>query len=84
MRKKIVALLAAGFMGLQVPAIADDVVWQLRLQNGHPVDCWLEGWTHVIQGAGTRLFLEADTRNVKSGWNACIMLPKRLLKMNED
>jgi len=83
MRRNLAALIVAVFVGSGAAAVADDLVWQLRLQNGRPTDCWL-GFTRAGQGAGNQPFLAADTRSAKGDWNACIVLPKGLLKVNQD
>src|SRR5215469_3990160 len=83
MHRNVAALIVAVLVGSGAAAVADDIVWQLRLQNGRPADCWL-GSTQAGQGAGNQPFLAADTRSAKADWNACIVLPKGLLKVNQD
>ena len=83
MHRNLAALIVAVFFASGVVAVADDVVWQLRLQNGRPTDCWLSS-TRVGQDTGNRPFLESDTRGAKGDWNVCIILPKGLLKVNQD
>jgi hypothetical protein len=62
MHRNLAALIVAVLVGSGAAAVADDVVWQLRLQNGRPADCWL-GSTQAGQGAGNQPFLAADTRS---------------------
>ena len=83
MHRNLAALIVAVFVGSGADAVAEDLVWQLRLQNGRPADCWL-GFTRAGQGAGNQPFLAADTRSAKGDWNACVVLPKGLLKVNQN
>ena len=67
-----------------IPAsVADDIVWQLRFNDGRPLNCVL-AQTRVVKDGRGQTILESDTRRDKSVWHSCLTLPKGLLKAGKD
>lgn len=62
---------------------ADDVVWQLRFNDGQPLNCAL-ALTRVAKDEKGQTILESDTSRDKSVWHSCLTLPKGLLKAGKD
>jgi hypothetical protein len=62
---------------------ANELIWQLRLQPGHPPNCTV-ALTRVARDSKGQLCLEADSRHDKSEWHSCIVLPQGLLKAGQD
>jgi len=58
-------------------------IWQLNIKNGISANCDLQ-FTHVEKGANGQTCLAADSRNAKTEWNSCIMLPNVSLKQGND
>lgn len=77
-------LIAFAAILFATPASAvDDVVWQLRFKEGHPINCTLFQ-TRVAMDDKGQTYLEADSCGDKGVWHSCITLPKGLLKAGED
>jgi hypothetical protein len=61
----------------------EDVVWQLRFNGSHPLNCTL-ALTRVAKDEKGQTILESDSRRDKGVWHSCITLPKGLLKAGKE